>query len=317
MPSVIKLTAGMFPEVHAELLRAMNPNMTADEWRVAFSDHGWHDEDHFGYVLIEDGRPAGVLGTLFSRRIIDGSEKKFCNLHGWYVKPEHRAKSLLLMRPALALKDHTLTDFTASPDVIVISKRLGFATLDSHVWVLPRLPHVRNSKLRFEQWSSGRGAEDMIFDPVTDKLVADHQGLDCGHLAFTDGRESCVVIFSRMASVKPPHCEIHHISNPSLFRRYHREARSRLLEQTATGCVVVESRLLPGGAPFAFKLRILEKLYRPADVPAASVDNLYTEIVLLKLATPYQGIHLAARRQIREGALEKARRWLKGDAPGR
>jgi hypothetical protein len=313
---VIHLTAGMFPEVYAELLRALNPNMTADEWRVAFSDHGWHDEDHFGYVLIEDGRPAGVLGALFSRRIIGGSEKKFCNLHGWYVKPEHRAKSLLMMRPALALKDHTLTDFTASPDVIVMFKRLGFATLDSHVWVLPKLPHVRGRKLRFEQWSSGKGVADMIFDPVTEKLVADHQGLDCRHLAFTDGRESCVVIFSRMASVKPPHCEIHHISNPSLFRRYHREARSRLLEQTGTGYVVVESRLLPGGAPFAFKLKMLEKLYRSPDVPAASVDNLYTEIVLLKLATPYQGIHLAARQQIREATLDKARRWLKGEASG-
>ena len=78
----------------------------------------------------------------------------------------------------------------------------------------------------------------------------------------------------------------------------------------------MESGLLQGGAPFAFKLKILEKLYRSTDVPAASVDNLYTEIALLKLATPYQGIHLAARQQIRETALERARRWVKRDATG-
>jgi hypothetical protein len=295
----------------------MNPNMTADDWRPAFSDRGWHDEDHFGYVLVEDGCLVGVLGALFSRRIIDGSEKKFCNLHGWYVKPEHRAKSLLLMRPALALKDHTLTDFTASPDVIAIAKRLGFSTLDSHVWVLPKLPHVRGGKLRFGQWSEDAGEADPIIDPVSCKLISDHRGLDCGHLAFTDGKESCVVIFSKFTSVKPAHCEIHHISNPGLFRRHHLEARSHLLEQTGTRHVVVESRHLPGGAPFAFKLKILEKLYRSAGVPAVSVDNLYTEIVLLKLATPYQGIHLAARQEIRGATLDKARRWVKRDSTAR
>jgi hypothetical protein len=314
---VIKLTAGMFPEMHAELLRDMNPRMTADEWRIAFSDRGWHDEDHFGYLLVEGGCPVGVLGALFSKRTVGGREMRFCNLHTWYVKQEHRAKSLLLMRPALALKEHTLTDFTASPDVIVMFKRLGFATLDSHVWVLPKLPHIQGGRLRFAQWSEDAEVADPVFDPVSARLISDHRGLDCGHLAFTDGKESCVVIFSRFTAVKPAHCEIHHISNPSLFRRHHREARSRLLEQTGTRHVVVESRHLPGGAPFAFKLRILEKLYRSAGVPAVSVDNLYTEIVLLKLATPYQGIHLAARQQIRQAVLDKVGRWARRDSSGR
>ena len=310
MASVIKLTAEMFPEVYGELLRHMNPNVTSDHWRVAFTDRGWHDEDHYGYVLVENGIPVGVLGALFSKRIVDGRDEKFCNLHTWYVKPEHRAKSLLLMRPALALKDHTLTDFTASPDVIAMFKRLGFATLDSHVWVLPKLPLMRGGGLRFTQCSG----EAAGLDPVSDKLIADHKGLDCGHLAFIDGKESCVVIFSKMTSVKPAHCEIHHIGNPALFRKHHMTVRSRLLEQTGTRYVVVESRLLPGGAPFAFKLEILEKLFRSDSVPAACVDNLYTEIVLLKLATPYQGVHLAAKQQIRKAVLEKFGRRGKRDS---
>ena len=200
-----------------QVVAAMNPDMTADEWRVAFSDHGWHDEDHLGYVLIEDGRPVGVLGALFSRRIIGGSGKKFCDLHGWYVKPEPRAKSLLLMRPALALKDHTLTDFTASPDVIAISKRLGFATLDSHVW---RFRSCRISGGVNFVTSMVRRRDCGGFDIRSGHGQARRRSSGTGLRAsrLYGRQESCVVIFSRMAAAKPAHCEIHHISNPSLFR---------------------------------------------------------------------------------------------------
>lgn len=300
MASVIKLTAAMFPEVHGELLRSLNPHMPPERWQLAFSDRGWHDEDHFGYVLMDDGRPVGVLGALFSRRVVGGREEKFCNLHGWYVKPEYRAGSLLLLRPVLALTDHTITDFSASREVIIIMKRLGFSTLDDSVWVLPQLPWPVHHRIKAVRITGE--VDPGLPSPMADmwRLLQDHRATDCCHFVFTDGRETCGVIFSRSSGVRPAHCEIHHIANPAFFSRHHAAVRSHLMKATGTRFVVVESRLLPEGAPLAFRVKILEKLYRSPTVPPELIDTLYSEIVLLNLATPYQGVYGAVVDQLRE-----------------
>lgn len=114
MRSIEKLTAAMFPDVYDRLLRPFAPYMPRATLEAGFVPRGWHDEDHFGYVLLVDGKPAGLLGALFSRRQINGQEVRFCNLHNWYVQPEHPPAVCCRCGRSLVLRDCVITDLSAS-----------------------------------------------------------------------------------------------------------------------------------------------------------------------------------------------------------
>ena len=55
------------------------------------------------------------------------------------------------MRPALRMTDDTLTDFTPTPEVCIIAKRLGFRELDSSLRILlpysGRLPTSKTDRI--------------------------------------------------------------------------------------------------------------------------------------------------------------------------
>jgi len=287
LPSLVKLTPTLFPEVHEHLLRKLDPNMPVTRWQATL-DGRWHQDDCVGYALIEQGRPVGMLGMLFSEREIGGRTARFCNLHSWYVEPEHRASSLLLMRPALAAREHTLTDLSPSRRVVEISRRLGFETLEQTITMLPWLP-----------WQGGDAAEVLelapddpraarLLSPADLRVFRDHQGIDCRHWLVLDRGEYCYLVSSRLRHPRFGYSYLHHVSRPRLLARHHAAVRTRML-QGGLRCVAVCTRLLDGvRVPFSLTTRTNEKLFRPAGVPAAQVDTLYSELVLLKLPQEFR-----------------------------
>ena len=142
MDALIKITPEVFPQLCDTLLRELDPNMSAASWRRVFVDFA-SPEYGGGYLLTDGGKFVGLVGGIYSERTIQGQKAKFCNVHSWYVPPEFRGRSLLLMRPLMRLSDHTVTDLTPTKSVAKISRRLGFELLDSHAWLL--LPMRRNS----------------------------------------------------------------------------------------------------------------------------------------------------------------------------
>lgn len=300
MPSVAKLTEALFPDVCGELLSELNPSVPQALWRRTFIEHDWHQEDYFGQVLLNGTRPVGVLGMLFSERAVDGVARKFCNLHAWYVKPQYRALSLLLMRPALALKDHTLTDFSPSPGVAAINRRLGFATLDDAAMLLFPLPWSGPGKVEMIPLLCDVDAVNRYLSDAERRIFHNHRNNGCGHLLIRSGNESCYIVFSRIDGPRFSYCDVHYLSDRRVFARHHADVRSALRQLSGVQCVLVESRLLSGvRIPCTMRLATQEKMFRPAGVSAAQVDNLYSEIVSLKLST-LTGV----RSQLRAKALE-------------
>jgi hypothetical protein len=279
--SIEKLTAGMFPEVFT-LLHRLDPHMPEAIARRAFEPRGWHDEDHYGYVMLAEGKPVGVLGALFSQRLIEGRSVRFCNLHNWYVEPAHRARSLLLMRPILALKDHVITDLSASGEVVAISERLGFTRLDRTIRLLPQIP-----------WKSGTAdLIDLVKTPDVvasrlnaqeQQLVRDHQHIGCQVLLVESDDGHCLVIASTVPARWLPHVFVHYLSNPQVFARHHSQIRHQLLR--AGGCyVAVNTPHLAGETiPYSFTADANQRLVRGTHCPPESIDSLYSEMPLLKL----------------------------------
>lgn len=281
MPTVETLTPALLDEV-LPLLRRLNPAMHAYRWRLAF-DGRWHPDDGTsGCVLLEGGRPVGVMGMLFSERDIGGRRMPFCNLHSWYVEPEHRAHSLLLLRRALALRDCTLTDFSASPRVVEICRRLGFRGLDDAVVAVPAVPWPRPRAAAVEELDATRAAQ--VLDAQALRLFHDHLGIDCVQLWLHDGNGGCLLTGSIQRLGRFTCLNLHHIGDRALFARHHAAFRAWMRGRGLHAAIAC-SRLLAGTRlPFSMKLRSNVKLYRPAgDVPAEAVDALYTEMPLLKL----------------------------------
>jgi hypothetical protein len=283
MPSVIKITSSMFPELYGSLLREWNPALSEARWKLAFENR-WTDEDYFGHALTDQGKIVGMLGMLFSRREINGKAARFCNLHAWYVKPEYRVNSLLLMRPVLALTDHTITDFTPSERVCAVSKRLGFAHLDGSAVAMPQLPRARrdNGIARCDlQAVTDENLADMA--PADVRIYKDHRDVDCGQLLVRDDGRYCHIVYSRVDRPLIPYCNVHYLSNPRLFAEHHATIRSRLMRDSGARYVVVDARMLASvQVPFSFRVRTLEKLYRSNHMAPPDIDSLYSEMVLFR-----------------------------------
>jgi hypothetical protein len=287
MSALARVTSAMFPELFEALLRDFNPRISEARWKRAFAANRPSAEDYFGYALTDGAKIGGLLGMIFSQRMIRGNVVRFCNLHTWIVKPEYRAKSLLLLKPALDLKDHTLTDLTPSNTVVQIAKRVGFVDLDRTAVALPPL---------FWRPSSGRAAiAEMTGSPeqygaalaAADlQIYRDHQDVDCGHLLLRVSEGYCYVVYSRIEARLRRHCYVHYISDTRLFSEHHATIRSHLLRTTNTRFIVVDRRMLAGvEVPFTFRIRGSRKLFRSQHVEACDVDSLYSEMVYLKHST--------------------------------
>jgi hypothetical protein len=303
---VEKMTAEMFPEVYETLLRKLDPQRSRTHWQVPFVDRHWHDETHVGYLLKVRGELVGMMGTLFCERTLNGKIARFCNLHAWYVAPEHRSGSLLLMRPILALKDHTITDFSALPQVATISKRLGFLTLDNHIVVIPPLPWSRDRSVKLSELADEPALAERRLNPVDLQIYRDHQGIGCSHLLVESESEYCYLVSNRIQARWLPYQQVHYISDKHFFAKHHLPIRTHLLRMR-TRYIAVGSRLLEGvSVPYSLLTRSHEQLYRPSQSspPREQIDTLYSELPLMKLCMHFDAIHKirsTANRFVRRG----------------
>ncbi len=284
MLSLVRITSALFPEIYQPLLRDWDPRITRDMWQRAFTSKRPGEEDLFGYALADGSRIVGLMGMRFSERTIRGQTARFCNLHSWKVLSEYRAKSFMLMRPALALKEHTLTDLTSGADVAQMLLRLGFVELAGAAIVLPPLP-----------WN-GAGSDAML-EEMTEpschyaarltasdlRIYEDHQAIDCGHLLVSTPRGDCYLVYSRIEQRFRFHCYLHYISAPHVFAEQHAAIRSHLMRRTGTRFLVLDARhAAEVSVPFSFRVRGRQKLFRPYQTLDRDVDSLYSEIVYLK-----------------------------------
>src|SRR5512145_1520818 len=82
-------------------------------YRMLFEPPWPTPDDRRGYVLRDDGRVVGFLGTISCTREIRGRRERFCNLSSWIVRDSHRGASLQLVLPVLADREQTIVNLTA------------------------------------------------------------------------------------------------------------------------------------------------------------------------------------------------------------
>lgn len=291
MVSLEKIQSPLFSNLYDSFLRDDDPLSSEQDWRNVF-DYAWQtDHDHCGYALLDEGKVVGMIGMVFSERLIDGATRKFCNLHTWWVREDHRGRSLALLRPILKLDDYTITHFTPDVEVRAVAKRLGFRDLNSQLKIL--LPIAKDQRLPDSRESIGR---EFIDDDraIEDRLAAhdkrilvDHRPYGIGHLLIADGNESCYLLYTHVVRHRLPYCHIHYISNHRQFAKHERAIRAWLLGKHKARFIALDCRVAPDTKyPRSFSFWApAAALYKSSLVEPDQIDNLYSDVVFLKLTT--------------------------------
>ena len=283
-----KIQSPLFSNLYDSFLVDDDPLSDEQDWRNVFDYQYETDEDYCGYALLEEGKVVGMLGMIFSRRTIDGATRKFCNLHTWWVREDHRGRSLALLRPILKFDDYTITHFTPCDTIRAVTKRLGFKELSSQLKIL--LPFCISKQKQRSNDSLLTYDVLEIEERVAEqekKILQHHKPYGCGHLLISEGNESCYLLYTHVIRHRMPYCHIQYISNKSVFERNEGSIRSSLLNNHKAKFVAIDTRLVANMKfPCSFDFWApANALFKSSNVQADQIDNLYSDVVFLKLTT--------------------------------
>ncbi|QDT17176.1 hypothetical protein [Alienimonas californiensis] len=286
MATLEPITPELFPKLYTAFLHDDDPLSGESEWRRVF-DYAWEKpEGHAGYALLEGDEAIGFLGMIFSRRIVNGREERFCNLHTWWVRKDRRGHSLMLLRPITRLRGYTITHFTPGDRVRAVLRRLGFRDLSSQLTILA--PPGRHGRLPAGATLSFDADEMVDRLPETERrLLTDHRPYPVEPLLVEVGGERCLVLHSHVVRHRLPYVHVHHVSDRELFLKREPAVRAALLERYQARFAAIDTRLFPG-TRFRRGVRFwapANALYKSDDVPPERIDNLYSDVTLLALTT--------------------------------
>ncbi|MCG6155289.1 hypothetical protein [Rubinisphaera margarita] len=287
MTDLEKITSEHFDSIYDTFLRDDDELTTREQWQALFRPRPEFGNDYAGYVLRAEGKLVGILGMLFSQRRINGDLVQLCNLHTWKVDPEFRGHSLRLMRPALSLTDHTVTDFTPTESVRQISRRLGFQSLDSSLRVLLPCPSVVPARHKIECRRVTSEEIAPSSEPDLQKILLDHPTPLFSQVEVSVNNRRCLVVYSRVTRWRVPYCFVHFISDPELFVEHSLAIRRAISRLEGIGTVVLNDRQFrKSRIPFSFKWTFTNgQLFRSRQLQEHQIDSLYSDVAYLQLAT--------------------------------
>jgi hypothetical protein len=164
-----------------QLIRHSNLNRLPIAARLrGFFPPAWGgQETYYGYILEDEGEIVGFLGTLHTRREIRGKLEDICEIHSWFVKKEYRNQSLNLLMPVLAMKrTRTIINFTPTPKVYDLGKKLGFQDLETKLTLFFPIPMgIRSVEIVTDPW---RVPEFLHGEDL--RIFNDHKDVPCFHV---------------------------------------------------------------------------------------------------------------------------------------
>ena len=263
-----------------------NHNLTRNDWQQLFNNCFESDEGFCGYLMEYKGDIVGYIGMIFSKRIIGGIEKKFCNITGFVVKKEFRSKSLLLLFPVLQMTEHVLSSFSPSPTAHTILKKFGFNELESIVHI--SLPVINPFKLFFNKpliLSHIKNIQNELLSfERLNKIFNDHLKFKCKHLLIKTSTGFCYIVYTKVKRKKIPMAQLHFISNPQVFTDYLDAIKFFLIKTHGIFIILIDSRFTTKRPSFSIEFKLpIPRLFKSKSLSTREVDGLYSEFIALNL----------------------------------
>ena len=225
-----------------------------------------------------------MMGMAFSKRVIRGAERRLCNLHTWWVHPDHRGHAVMMLAPVIRMRDRTITYFTPGDRVRGLLGPLGFRPVDMQLRVLlPVRARDESVNVAVDEGVDAPDAEER-------RLMEDHRPYGVHHLRLRVGESACLVHYALVERYRFRYCHIHRVSDRDLFLEHEETVRSAIMRRHEVRAVALDMRLWRGQAfrrSFAMP-PAGHGLFRPAqgdDIHEEDIDHLYSDVTMLRLAT--------------------------------
>ncbi|WP_179004954.1 hypothetical protein [Winogradskyella forsetii] len=285
-----------------KLLASLNSTtLSKSDWKKITEVNFNTTNNHYGYVLEINDSLLGFIGTIFSERIVNGETLRFCNFHSWIVDPAAKTGGMALLLKVLKLKDHVITNFTASEGPYKIFQGLKFKEVAYKNYKLFPLQNTEVlSKFKVLQINDNNSEKLLSHNEI--KLYNDHKNFkntqflylkhgDLGSFVISKKRSYIPKVFNKAPILKKglktrlSLAEIHYISRPELFFLGFSKTGIALKICRKLGWslgVIVADRYIP-------EINTLKKKYYPSKRPYVYrhavndhiIDTLYSEFFIL------------------------------------
>jgi len=284
MAIVRKAVSKDFEGTYPLFAKFQNPQLLKEDWRQLFVDHWKSDEGYFGYILEDEERIVGFLGLIFSRRILNGKEEKFCNITSWVVDEKFRNQSISLILPIIKLKDHTLTIHTVSKETYAVARKLGFENLESHLRIIFPLPSFSTLLTFCKVDINGNNFSETLKGQNL-QIYNDHLGFKCFHVRIQTHLGECYLIGIRVYRKKQAFFQIHHISDSKVFSIFSGRIALSICLHVKTVATIVDERFLQGNSAMLSKAWSLHhpRVYKSGSLMQNDIDLLYSELPVLNI----------------------------------
>ena len=260
---------------------ATHTQVNPADWKKIFT-HVWSGaDDPIGYILEDEEKTVGFLGTIFSKRKINNQMHRFCNLTSWIVLPEYRNESLSLLFPLLGKKELTITNFTASNRVSDVLLKLGFKDLEQAFRIILPLP-APGKRIKLEMDLKKIRSQ---LDPENQKILDDHSDLHCTHVLMSDSISSCYLVLNPAVKKHQSVFYINYLSDLETFLDHYQAFSFEICRKMNQKGIMVGDHTLKGRSlPLTLGVRRKHSLlFRSNSVSPFDIDTLYSEIQLLGL----------------------------------
>ena len=284
MALVRKAVAEDFEGIYPLLVKFNNPRLSKDDWRSLFFDN-WHsNEGYFGYVLEAQEYIVGFLGLMFSCRMLNEKEEKFCNITSWIVEEKFRSQSLLLLLPVLKLQNYTLTICTASKETYAVARKLGFQDFESNIRIIFPLPSVATWFASCEVEINGKNLREVLAGKDL-QIYKDHSAFNCFHVYVRSPFGGCYLIGTRVFRKNLPFAQIHHVSDSAVFSKFAGRIASVICLRINSIAITIDERFLKGSTVFFSRVWPLPnpRVYKSSSLGQDDIDSLYSELLVLNL----------------------------------
>jgi len=278
-----------FEEIAPLLAALPNRAMSKRDWRWVLFDYPWAASQPRGWGLYAHNVLVGFIGAVFSARPVLGRMEKFVSPSCWVVLDQHRYSGALLLRPMLALEDHTIVALSLSQLTYKVFAKLGMRPLESEQLVLPPIPRPAEAARALrgsfttdpaEIRAELSGDERRLCEDMTASPVARH-----GLLA-RDGRR-CYIVATPSRKWGVPYADVQYLGDREFFWEHRILAHAALTRVMGIAGLTlgVDRRFLVGRPPPLARRMRMPRLYRPAkeDITPAMIDGLYSEFMGIRV----------------------------------
>lgn len=227
------------------------------------------DYPRYGYVLTENDDLVGILLLIVAR---DGDGAVRAHVSSWYVEPDYRGYSNVLLSRLFRLPGVTVVNISPAPRTAETIKAQGYIRYGADGFIVPAALGWPRRAARLRQvFAATPGASD---------ILRDHAAWDCLCYQVDEGGTRTDYVFARhrIAGNRIPSALMIYASDPAGFRR-HAGVLGRALLRAGLPLVLLDCQGRPPGLVGLLRRGRNLRFARGPHPPAVG-DLSYTELAV-------------------------------------